>query len=138
MKSKVPVTTSRRRKNSSTLRLLSAIAAGKALPAASKPPENVTVIGRFHVVAGREREAEQFLLRLREFVRRREPGITYRFHRSSMEPSVFVIYESYPSEVELAEHINVVIPAFACVGGPIPEGLFTRPYEAEILREILR
>jgi hypothetical protein len=44
--------------------------------------------------------------------------------------------EVYESQAALDNHRNVVLPAFRKEHGPVPEGIFTRPPETELWRDI--
>ena len=93
--------------------------------------ESVTVIARFVATPGREAELEARLLKTVEFVRKAEPAYTYRLHRSSKDPSVFLFYEIYPSQAAVDQHSNVTLPASRREFGPLAEGLLARPPEIE-------
>ena len=93
--------------------------------------ESVTVIARFVATPGREAELEARLLKTVEFVRKAEPAYTYRLHRSSKDPSVFLFYEIYSSQAAVDQHSNVTLPASRREFGPLAEGLLARPPEIE-------
>ncbi len=54
-------------------------------PAAHATDDSVTVITRWYAAPGREGEVEARVLKFVEFVRKTEPNITYRAHRSKGE-----------------------------------------------------
>lgn len=93
--------------------------------------EQVVVVARFYPAPGREAELEARLLRSVKYVKQAEPNITYRFHRSVKEPTVFLYYEVYPSQAAFDQHRTETIPAFRKEAGPPPEGIFSRPPEIE-------
>jgi quinol monooxygenase YgiN len=107
-----------------------------AAQAARAADESVTLIGRFYASPGREAEVEARFLQLVAFVRKAEPNITYRLHRSIKDPSVFVFYEVFPSQAARDEHTNIHIPAFQKEFGATAEGLFARPPEREFFRAL--
>lgn len=119
-----------------TALLWGALATMAPIRSAFAADESVTVVARIYVTPGREAEAEGRFLKLIEFVRKAEPNVTYRFHRSRKDPSLFVTYEIYPSQAAAGEHMKVTLPAFAKEVGPTPEGLLARPMEIELLRQI--
>jgi quinol monooxygenase YgiN len=98
--------------------------------------EAQTIESIIHASPGREAEAAARLLKLRDFVRKAEPSITYNFYQSKKDPTLFMTYEVYPNAAELSEHNNVVLPAFRKEAGPASEGLYTRPTEINELQEL--
>jgi quinol monooxygenase YgiN len=70
-------------------------------------------------------------------VKKAEPDITYRLHRSVKEPAVFLFYEIYPSQAAFDKHRTETMPAVRNVVGPIPEGLLTKPPEIETYRILI-
>ena len=98
---------------------------------ASAADEPIAVTARFYATPGREAEVEARLLQVVAFVRKAEPGITYRLQRSHKDPTVFVFYEAYPTASAREAHGKVTIPAFLKEYGPPVEGLFARPPEVE-------
>jgi quinol monooxygenase YgiN len=99
----------------------------------ARADEQVIVAARFYPAPGREAELETRLLRVANFVKQAEPNITYRLHRLTKEPTVFLFYEVYPSQAALDQH-RQMIAAFRQEQGPPPEGIFSRPSEVEIYR----
>jgi len=98
--------------------------------------EKQTIESILHASPGREAEAAARLLKLRDFVRKAQPNITYNFYQSKKDATLFMTYEVYPNAAELAEHNSVVLPAFRKEAGPAPEGLYTRPTEINELQEL--
>ena len=98
----------------------------------------IVSVSRVYPTPGREDEVQARFLKLVEFVRRAEPNTVYRIHRSNKEPVVFLGYAVYESQAALENHRNVVIPAFRREFGPASEGLFARPEETDLYRDISR
>ena len=123
-----------------TLKLLAVLVCGcasyasEAQTLASEGP--IVSVSKFYPAPGREDEVQTRFLKLVEFVRKAEPNAVYRLHRSNKEPVVFLWYEVYESQTALENHRNVVLPAFRRDYGPAPEGLFARPAETELYRDI--
>jgi quinol monooxygenase YgiN len=76
------------------------------------------------------------LAKVIEFVRKAEPGVTFRIFQSKKDPTLFSTFEVYPNKDEFDNHVKVVLPAFAKEDGPIPEGLYARPMEVEYWQEL--
>ena len=93
-------------------------------------------VSKVYPAPGREDEAQARFLKLVEFVRKAEPNTIYRLHRSNKEPAVFLGVGVYESQVALEHHRNVVLPALRKEYGPAPEGMFARPEETELYRDI--
>jgi quinol monooxygenase YgiN len=85
-------------------------------------------------VEGREDEAQARLAKLVKFVPVNNPGVTFRLHRSTTKPVVFLSYETYPSQAALDRQLKTVLPAFFMEFGATPEGLYTKPNEVELYR----
>ncbi len=98
--------------------------------------EPVTVIVRFYPTAGREDELLTRLTRLRDYVNANVPGVTYRLYRARSEPTMFLLYETFPSQTAVEEMAKTVFPAFQKQAGPIPQGIVTRPVEPERFTEL--
>ena len=114
--------------------LFAVVLFGGVAPATYAADESVTVVARLYASPGREAELEARLLKVVEFVRKAEPNITYRLHRSKKDPSVFLFYEVYPSQAAFDKHSKETLPAFRKEFGPPAEGLFARPNEVEFFR----
>src|SRR5215831_10092755 len=99
----------------------------------ARADEQVVIVSRFCPTPGREAELEARFLRSVQFVKQAEPNITYRLHRSTKEPTVFLYYQVYPSEAARDQHRQIVA-AFRQEFGPPPEGIFSRPSEVETYR----
>ncbi len=98
--------------------------------------ESVVKLARLVAAPGREAELEGRLLKTVAFVRKAEPGITYKLYRSKKDPAVFLVYEIYPSQAASDYHSNVTLPAYSKEYGPRPEGLLARPLEFEVLQPL--
>jgi quinol monooxygenase YgiN len=96
--------------------------------------EQVVIVGRFYPAPGREAELEARLMGSVSFVKKAEPNITYRLHRSSKEPTVFLYYEIYPSQAAFDRHRTETIVMWRKEAGPPPEGIFSRPPEVEVYK----
>jgi len=96
--------------------------------------EPIVVVVKFFPTEGREDEAQKRLIQLAAFVPTVNPGVTFRLHRSTKGPTVFLMYEVFPSQAAIDNQLKTVIPAFLKEFGASPEGLFARPNEAEFYR----
>jgi quinol monooxygenase YgiN len=99
--------------------------------------EQIVITARIYPTPGREAETEARLVRIVELVKKAEPDITYRLHRSVKEPVVFLFYEIYPSQAAFDRHRTESLPAARSVVGPVPEGLLARPMEVETYRILI-
>ena len=106
------------------------IGAPKALAA----DEPIIVVVRLFPAEGREDEAQARLAKLVKFVPANNPGVTFRLHRSTKKPVVFLLYETFPTQAALDSQPKTVLPAFAKEHGATPEGLWARPNEVEFYR----
>ena len=101
-------------------------------PAMSVAAEGgVTGVARLVASPGREAELQERLVKLVAFAKESEPGSTYWLSRSKKDPSVFLLYERYPSQAAADLHPSATLPAFAKKYGPTPSGLLARPLEWE-------
>ena len=75
--------------------------------------EPVVLIARFFVTPGQEEAFEERTFKAVEFVRKAEPDIIYRLQRSTKDPTQYVFYEVYPSQVAFDRHVKETLPAFA-------------------------
>jgi len=110
--------------------VLGAIAPPRALAA----DEPIIVVVRFFPTEGREDEAQARLAKLATFVPKLNPGVTFRLHRSTKGSTVFLLYETFPSQAALENQPKTVLPAFLKEFGQTPEGLCSRPNEVEFYR----
>jgi quinol monooxygenase YgiN len=92
------------------------------------------VVVKLFPIEGREDEAQARLAKLVKFVPVNNPGVTFRLHRSTKKPVVFLLYETYPSQAALDSQPKTVLPAFSKEFGATPEGLYTKPNEVELYR----
>src|SRR5208282_5659883 len=141
-KTEIEVSTSRIRKtmedkmNKRTLLLSMTLLAAMAWTNLPSSPayagdEALIVTAKLHATAGREAEYEARLVRFTEFVRKSEPGVTFRILHSNVDRTLFSTFEVYPNDKAFNIHVNVVIPAFGREAGLEPEGLEARPMEVE-------
>ena len=98
--------------------------------------EEITVVARFYPAPGREDELEKRLVELSRFVRRDDPRVLYRVHRSKSTPVLLLLYETFPSREALERQASEVFPAFQKLHGAPPEGIVTRPVEREEFRRV--
>ena len=110
--------------------LCTATVASTAVHAADEP---VVLIFRAYVNPGQEAVFEERNLKLVEFVRKAEPDVIVRLHRSITNPSQYVVYEVFPSRAAFYRHLRITFPAFDKEVGPQPEGMLARAPEYEEL-----
>jgi quinol monooxygenase YgiN len=111
-----------------------ALLAPFSLPAFAGDAVVVTV--RVFPTPGREDELQAEYLKRIEYLRKAEPMVTFRVHRSTKSPVTFLWYEVYPSKEAYDNHLKVVMPAFRKEVGPTPEGAIARPSESETYVEL--
>ena len=109
---------------------LGVICAPKALAA----DESIIVVVRLFPAEGREDEAQARLAKLVKFVPANNPGVTFRLHRSTKKPVVFLLYETFPTQAALDSQPKTVLPAFVKEHGATPEGLWAQPNEVQLYR----
>jgi quinol monooxygenase YgiN len=105
-------------------------------PASAADP--VVVLVRVFPAPGRQDELQAQYLKRIEYLRKAEPGATFRLHRSKKEPVTFLWYEVYESQAAYDNHLKVVMPAYRKEAGPTPEGLLAKPSESEAYSELAR
>ena len=103
-------------------------------PSARAAEEPTIVVVRIFPTEGREDEAQARLAKLVSFVPANNPGVTFRLHRSTKKPVVFLLYETFPSQAAMDLQQKTVLPAFVKEVGSSPEGLFAKPNEVEFYR----
>jgi quinol monooxygenase YgiN len=96
------------------------------------------VLVKVFPATGREDELQAQYLKRIQYLRKAEPGATFRLHRSTRTPVTFLWYEVYESESAYENHLKVVLPAYRKEAGPTPEGLLAKPSESEIYNELAR
>jgi quinol monooxygenase YgiN len=109
------------------------LAVGAAPPARAADEPTIFVV-RFFPAEGREDEAQARLAKLVKFVPANNPGVTFRLHRSTKKPVVFLLYETFPSQAAMDTQQKTVLPAFLKEFGASPEGLWAKPNEVETYR----
>ena len=119
-----------------SMALLAALASVSAPSPAYSADEALTVTARLHSTPGREAEVGARLVKFTEYVRKSEPGVTFRVFRSTGDPTLFSTFEVYPNKEAFNNHVNVMIPAYVKEAGPNPEGLYARPMEVEYWQEL--
>ena len=119
------------------LATLVCVFASQAAYAQTLPSDGpIVIVAKFYPTPGREEELQTRFLKAAEFLRKAEPNLVLRLHRSTKEPVVFLWYEVYESQAALDNHIKVVLPAFRKEYGPHPDGIDARPPEIERYRDI--
>lgn len=103
-------------------------------PLARAADEPTIVVVRVFPTEGREDEAQARLVKLVNFVPANNPGVTFRLHRSTKKPVVFLLYETFPSQAAMDLQQKTVLPAFLKEVGASPEGLLAKPNEVEFYR----
>jgi len=98
--------------------------------------EPIIIVVKFFPTEGREEETQERLAKLAAFVPKHNPGVTFRLHRSVKGPTVFLLYETFPSQTALDNQQKTVLPAFLQEAGPVPQGLFSRSNEVEVYRAL--
>ena len=98
----------------------------------------IVVVVKVFPGAGRENELQARYEKELEFLRRSEPKVLFRLHRSIGEPTYFLWYETYPTQSDLDHHLKSVVPAFKKEFGATPDGLIARPSESVTYREITK
>jgi quinol monooxygenase YgiN len=102
-----------------------------AAPLAHAADEPIIVVVKLFPAEGREDEAQARIAKLVKFVPANNPGVTFRLHRSTKKPVVFLLYETFPSQASLDLQQKTVLPAYVKEVGVTPEGLFAKPNEVE-------
>jgi quinol monooxygenase YgiN len=116
--------------------MLLATASSAVVRLAGAADQPLTVVVRFYPVPGREDELQARLAKLRDFVHKNNPGVSYKLHRSLQEPVVFLLYETFPTEAAFDNQAKHVFPAFQLENGAVPAGIVTRPVEQEMFRAL--
>ena len=108
---------------------------GSIYPGGARAAEEpIIIVVKFFPGEGREGEAQERLAKLAAFVPKHNPGVTFSLHRSTKGPSVFLLYETFPSQAALDNQQKTVLPAFLKEVGAAPQGLFSRANEVEFYR----
>lgn len=102
----------------------------------SQAAESVVVTVKVFPSPGREDELQASYIRRLEYLRKNEPGATFRLLRSKQEPTTFLWYEVYESAKAYENHVKVVMPAFRKESGATPEGIIAKPSESESYIEL--
>jgi len=115
---------------------LSALSSLGCLPGNALADERIVVLSRQFPAPGREEEAEARQRKVVEFVKAREPNITYRLHRTERPVPTIMYYEIYPSQAAIDTHRQNLAAFFKEHGPPAP-GLFAKPTETEVYRILI-
>ena len=102
-----------------------------AAPLVHAADEPIIVVVKLFPAEGREDEAQARIAKLVKFVPANNPGVTFRLHRSTKKPVVFLLYETFPSQASLDLQQKTVLPAYVKEVGATPEGLYAKPNEVE-------
>ena len=95
----------------------------------ARADEPIITVGRLYPAPGREAELEARLVRIVKYLKKAEPTVTYRLHRSAKEPTVFMLYSIFPSQAAL-DHGRATV-ADGQKRDPPPDGIFGKPTEVE-------
>ena len=66
--------------------------------------ESLVVLAKIFPADGQDAQAEAWFRKLIDYVRAKEPDITYRLHRTDKPVRTFMFYEVYPSQAAFEEH----------------------------------
>ena len=95
----------------------------------ARADEPIITVNRLYPAPGREAELEARLVRIVNYLKKAEPTVAYRLHRSAKEPTIFMFYSIYPSQAAL-DHGRATVAAGQKLDPP-PDGIFGRPTEVE-------
>ena len=95
----------------------------------ARADEPIITVNRLYPAPGREAELEARLVRIVKYLKKAEPTVTYRLHRSAKEPTVFMFYTIFPSQAAL-DHERETVAALR-KRDPPPDGIFGKPSEVE-------
>ena len=107
-----------------------------SLSALAQQPSPLVVLVKVFPSQGRENELQTLYLKRLEYLRKAEPDVTFKLHRGTKEPTVFLWYEVYPSQATYDNHLKVIMANFRKEFGPTPEGILAKPSESEIYSAI--
>ena len=102
------------------------------LNAAAQQTESIVVLVKVFPAQGRENELHAQYTKRLEYLRKSEPDVSFKLHKSKKEPSIFLWYEVYPSQAAYDNHLKVVMANYRKEFGPTPEGILAKPSESEI------
>jgi quinol monooxygenase YgiN len=83
------------------------------------------ITARLKAKAGKERKMEGLLIDMSKKVATEPGALAYTIHRSTVDPTVFMIYEKYVDKQAFAFHKDS--PHFAALGGSLGELLDGAP-----------
>jgi len=95
----------------------------------ARADEPIITVNRLYPAPGREAELEARLVRIVKYLKKAEPTVTYRLHRSAKEPTVFMFYSIFPTQAALDRSRALV--ADGQKKDPPPDGIFSRSAEVE-------
>jgi quinol monooxygenase YgiN len=111
--------------------LVAALVAIATLNAFAQQQEPIVVLVKVFPAQGRENELQALYIKRLEYLRKSEPDVSFKLHKSKKEPSVFLWYEVYPSQAAYDNHLKVVMANYRKEFGPTPEGILAKPSESE-------
>jgi quinol monooxygenase YgiN len=79
---------------------------------------------------GKEGNVEEYLRSLINYIKTKEPDITYRLHRTEKPTTTLMFYELYPSQ-EAFENHRKNVAAFRDEHGKLPDEFLVKPTEIE-------
>jgi quinol monooxygenase YgiN len=66
-----------------------------------------TILARFKIIPGKEKEAEEAIQKMAAAVQAKEPGaLTYIFHRNRKEPAEITVFEVYRDDDAFTNHTS--------------------------------
>jgi quinol monooxygenase YgiN len=111
--------------------LLAFVLVLSAIAALAEQLSPLAVLVKVFPSPGREKELHDLYLKRLQYLRKAEPDVTFKLHRTAKEPTVFLWYEVYPSQTAYDNHVKVVMANFRKEFGPTPEGILAKPSESE-------
>jgi quinol monooxygenase YgiN len=100
--------------------------------------EPVIVVVKVFPSPGRADELQAQYIKRAEYLRKEEPGATFRVHRSRKNPTTFLWDEVYPSQDAYEHHLKVVLPNFKKEFGQTPAGVLAKPSESNTYTEFAK
>ncbi len=91
------------------------------------------VTARLKAKAGKEHELEKLLCDMTKKVATEPGALAYTIHRSTLDPTIFMIYEKYVDKQAFAFHRDT--PHFAALGGALGTILDGAP-DIQVYREV--
>ena len=92
--------------------------------------ESLVVLAKIFPVDGKEGNVEEYLRSLINYIKTKEPDITYRLHRTDKPVTTLMFYEVYPSQ-EAFENHRKNVAAFRDEHGKLPDEFLAKSTEIE-------